>query len=52
MGKMPAEVRAMTPEETELLISGWNEAQAAGSDTPPPMTPDRLAELEARYPDG
>jgi hypothetical protein len=25
----PAKVRAMTPDETSLLIQGWNEAQKA-----------------------
>ena len=27
----PAIVRAMTPDETHLLIEGWNEAQEAQS---------------------
>lgn len=33
MGRTPAEVRAMTPDETVLLVTGWNAAQkdAAGS---------------------
>lgn len=31
MGLKPAEVRAMTPDETNLLIEGWNAAQAEAS---------------------
>lgn len=30
-GRSVAEARAMTPEETSLLIQGWNEAQEAAS---------------------
>ena len=31
MGLRPAEVRVMTPDETTLLIEGWNAAQADAS---------------------
>ena len=50
MGRLPAEVRAMTPRETALLVQGWNEAQA-GDGAPPAMTMDRFDELREMYPD-
>lgn len=50
MGRLPAEVRAMTPEETALLVAGWNAAQ--GSSMPDAPTVDELQDLKARYPDG
>lgn len=37
----------MTPEETMLLIEGWNEAQ--GSDKPAAPTRAEVEELERRY---
>jgi len=43
MGRLPAEVRALTPEETALLVAGWNEAHSTASVEP--MTADRVAEL-------
>lgn len=51
MGRLPAEVRAMTPEETVLLVAGWNAAQQEQSGNPAPMSWDRLQELKRRYPD-
>lgn len=51
MGRLPAEVRAMTPAETALLVRGWNEAQEASSGKTQPMSPERFAELKKRYPD-
>ena len=47
MGRLPAEVRAMTPEETSLLVAGWNEAHSTG--TVEPMTAERTAELMAQH---
>lgn len=52
MGFKPAEVRAMTPAETDLLVQGWNEAQAPQSKSPPAMSQGRLDELMRMYPDG
>ena len=51
MGRLPAEVRAMTPAETDLLVSGWNEAQASARGDVAPMSVERLQELKDRYPD-
>lgn len=48
MGRLPAEVRAMTPEETSLLVDGWNAAQA-NDDTPEAPSRAELDELIARY---
>lgn len=51
MGRTPAEVRAMTPAETALMVEGWNAAN--GEDKgPAPMTYERLQELKRLYPDG
>jgi hypothetical protein len=50
MGRVPAEVWAMTPADTALLVEGWNAAQ--GGDMPKAMSRERLEELKARYPDG
>lgn len=47
MGRLPAEVRAMTPEETIALLSGWNEAQAGDAVAPP--TEDEYEDLVKRY---
>lgn len=47
MGRLPAEVRAMTPKETDLLIEGWNAAQ--GGDGPPAPTDAEYEELVRRY---
>lgn len=38
MGRLPAEVRAMTPKETDLLVEGWNAAQ--GDDAGPAAPSD------------
>lgn len=51
MGRLPAEVRAMTPAETSLLVEAWNDAQS-GDGPPQPMSRDRFLELKAMYPDG
>ncbi len=51
MGRLPAEIRALTPEETDLLVAAWNAAQNGG-DMPRAMSRDRLDELKRQYPDG
>lgn len=43
---MPADVRAMTPAETDLLVQGWNEAQ---TDSTPAPTDAEYEELVAKY---
>lgn len=45
----PAIVRAMTPDETGLLIAGWNEAQKAASGEVAAPTRDQVEDLIARY---
>lgn len=52
MGRLPHEIRAMTPRDTELLVRGWNDAQATARGEIAPMSVDRLNELKERYPDG
>lgn len=47
MGRLPAEVRAMTPAETDVLIAAWNEAQAGDEVAPP--TDDEYEDLVRRY---
>ena len=47
MGRLPAEVWAMTPRDTALLVEAWNEAQQGDSVAPP--TPEEHAELMSRY---
>lgn len=47
MGYTPAEVRAMTPADTVLLIRGWNEAHE--TDDVAPMTADEFEDLVAKY---
>ena len=49
MGRLPAEVRAMTPRETFEVIDAWNEAQREMSGEVEPPTMEELEELEARY---
>lgn len=51
MGRLPSELRAMTPEETCLLIKGWNAAQQEASGQVAPMSRDRFEELKRQYPD-
>jgi hypothetical protein len=51
MGLTPAVVRVMTPEETALLIEGWNAAKGGG-EKPAAMSRDRFEELKRQYPDG
>ncbi|WP_420415926.1 phage tail assembly chaperone [Marinovum algicola] len=47
----PADVRAMTPEETALFIEGWNaENQSENASNAPSR--EELEALKARYPDG
>lgn len=48
MGRLPAEVRAMTPKETDLLIEGWNDAQG-GDAGPAAPTDDEYEALVRRY---
>lgn len=47
MGRLPAEVRTMTPAETSILIAAWNEAQQG--DEPAAPTADEMAELVKNY---
>lgn len=47
MGRLPAEVRAMTPADTDLLIAGWNDAHAGDSVQAP--TIEEYEELVRRY---
>lgn len=47
MGRLPAEVRAMTPEETIQLLTGWNDAQAGDAVQPP--SEDQYEDLVRRY---
>lgn len=47
MGRLPAEVRALTPIETFELIEAWNAAQAGDEIAPP--TADEFEDLVARY---
>ncbi|SLN36544.1 hypothetical protein AQS8620_01298 [Aquimixticola soesokkakensis] len=49
MGRLPGEVRALTPKETSELVDAWNAAQSAASGELPPPTIKDLEELEARY---
>lgn len=47
MGWTPADVRALTPADTALLIEGWNEAHGEGGDAYP--TRAEHEELMAKY---
>lgn len=47
MGRLPAEVRALTPWETDELVHAWNEAQAGDALSPP--SPEEYDALVARY---
>lgn len=47
MNLTPAVVRAMTPEETDLLIAGWNAAHGDGGPAAP--THDEYEDLVKRY---
>ena len=49
MGRLPAEVRAMTPDETVLLTQGWNEAQAEAYGQVQAPTDDEFQALLDRY---
>lgn len=49
MGILPSAVRAMTPEETTLLVEGWNDAQAAQSGQIEPPTAEQVLDLVAKY---
>lgn len=46
MQLLPEQVRAMTPAETDLLVQGWNEAQA---DHTPAPTDAEYEELVATF---
>jgi len=48
-GRLPAAIRAMTPEETILFTQGWNAAQSGGLDPP---DRDEVMALMEQYPDG
>lgn len=47
MGRLPAEVRAMTPHETDDLVAGWNEAHSDGQAEA--MSAETYAELVSKY---
>lgn len=47
MGRLPAEVRALTPWETDELVRAWNEAQGGESVSAP--SPEDYDALVARY---
>lgn len=49
MGRLPHEVRAMTPKETFEAVDAWNAAQSEASGDLDPPTLEDLEELEARY---
>ncbi|PYE80813.1 hypothetical protein DFP88_11123 [Pseudoroseicyclus aestuarii] len=51
MGRLPAEMRALTPAETALLVTAWNEAQGEGP-LPAAPTAAQMDDLKRRYPDG
>jgi hypothetical protein len=48
-GLTPAAVRAMTPEETDMLVRGWNDAQRAASGKVEAPSRAEVDELIARY---
>lgn len=48
MGFLPLQVWGMTPKETDLLIEGWNQAQA-GDGMPAAPTMEEFDELVRRY---
>lgn len=47
MGRVPAEVRALTPIETFELVEAWNAAQASDEVAPP--SADEFDDLVRRY---
>jgi hypothetical protein len=47
MGRLPAEIRGLTPRETEDLVAGWNEAHSDGE--PEAMSVETYAELVRQY---
>lgn len=49
MGRLPAEVRALTPRETGLLVEAWNEAQRAASGEVAPPSDEQFEALVAKY---
>lgn len=49
MGRMPAEIRALTPRETIELIESWNAAQAAAAGQVTAPTDAEFEELVAKY---
>ncbi|WP_353475514.1 hypothetical protein PVT71_18280 [Salipiger sp. H15] len=49
MGRLPAEVRGLTPQETSLLIEAWNQAQQDASGEVAPPSVDEYEELVKRY---
>lgn len=51
MGLLPAQVWALTPRDTALLVAGHNEAQGPNANGPAPMSEARLGELMRLYPD-
>lgn len=49
MGLRPAEVRVMTPDQTNLLIEGWNAAQAEAGGTVEAPSDAEYEALVAEY---
>jgi hypothetical protein len=49
MGRLPAEVRAMTPLELIELVEGWNAAQSEASGQVQAPTDAEYEELVAKY---
>lgn len=49
MGRLPAEIRAMTPLETIELIESWNAAQRAASGKVEAPTQAEFEDLVAKY---
>ena len=48
MGFLPAQVWGMTPKDTDLLVSGWNDAQQ-GDGMPPAPSMEEFDDLVRRY---
>jgi hypothetical protein len=47
LGRSPAEIRALTPAETALMVESWNAAQAGDQVAAPSL--DEYEELVSRY---
>lgn len=49
MGRLPHEIRSLTPQETTELVAAWNAAQAEASGEVEPPSMGDLEDLVARY---